>query len=41
MLEIRHGDTIIKAPSFLLLQMTPQSINAPIMTFADAMQRRK
>ena len=40
-LAFHHGDTIIKAPSFPLLQMTSQSIVVPIMIYVDATQRRK
>ena len=30
-LAFHHGDMIIKAPSFLLLQMTPEAVVVPII----------
>ena len=38
-LAFHHGDTIIKAPSFLLLQMTPEAIIVSII-HVDATQKR-
>jgi hypothetical protein len=36
-LAYHPDDTILKAPSSLLLQKTPQYFNAPNMTFMDEM----
>jgi hypothetical protein len=39
-LTFHYGDTIIEAPSFPLLQMTPRSIDVPNIIFGDATQRQ-
>jgi hypothetical protein len=36
-LAFQHDDTILKGPPSLLLQITSQSLNAPIKTSVDAM----
>ena len=37
-LAFHRGDTITKAPSFLLLRSSPRSIVIPIMIYVDATQ---
>ena len=38
-LAFHHGDTIIKAPSFMFPWSTPRSIIVPIMIYVDATQK--